>query len=113
VRADPARGRAEGAACAHVLVVDDDAAARVAIEALLRSAGFATSTAGDGEAALSANRRSFPDIVLTDLEMPQIDGAELCQRLREIDGDLPVIVMTAHSSMQAVIEVLRAGGRTS
>lgn len=108
VRAAPAHGRVE-LACAHVLVVDDDAAARAALEALLRAAGFATSSAESGDTALSAVRRTLPDVVLTDLEMPLIGGAELCQRLREIDRDLPVIVMTAHASMQSVIEVLRAG----
>ena len=68
-----------------------------------------TFTAPDGEAALSEVTRALPDVVLTDLQMPRIQGIELCQRLHELDADLPVIVMTAHSDMQSVIESLRAG----
>ena len=109
VRAAPARVRDEAVASAHILVVDEDAAVRTSMDALLRAAGFATSTAANGEAALSAVRRALPDLVLTHVQMPTLDGAELCQRLREIDRDLPVIVVTPHSSMQSVIPGLRAG----
>ncbi|MEO8179540.1 MAG: hybrid sensor histidine kinase/response regulator [Deltaproteobacteria bacterium] len=96
-------------ACAHILLVDDDPAVRTAMSTLLRSRGFTTSTAADGEAALSAVRYALPDVVLTDVQMPRMNGAELCQRLREIDPDLPVIVVTGHSSMQSVVGILRAG----
>jgi PAS domain S-box-containing protein len=51
----------------------------------------------------------LPDVVLTDLQMPGISGAELCQRVHEIDHALPVIIMTAHCDMHSVIESLRAG----
>jgi PAS domain S-box-containing protein len=94
-----------------VLVVDDDELARVALANLLRGDGFVVSTAASGEAALAEANRALPDVVLTDLQMPGIDGVELCQRLHQIDRDLPVIVMTAFSDMQAVIESLRAGAQ--
>jgi signal transduction histidine kinase len=103
------RARGEPAAAAHILLVDDDAAVRTAIGTLLRSRGFTTSTAADGEAALSAVRHALPDLVLTDVQMPRMNGAELCQRLREIDRELPIIVVTGHCSMQSVVGVLRAG----
>jgi PAS domain S-box-containing protein len=90
-------------------VADDDAHARAALEKVLRAEGFDVSTAPDGEAALAEARRALPDVVLTDLDMPQVHGAELCQRLREIDRDLPVIVMTGHSDMASAIQSLRAG----
>jgi NtrC-family two-component system sensor histidine kinase KinB len=93
----------------RILVIDDDEAARGALEKLLRGEGFATSTAPDGEAALPEAKRSLPDVVLTDLHMPLIQGVELCRRLHEIDRDLPVIVMTAFSNMQSMTESLRAG----
>jgi PAS domain S-box-containing protein len=92
-----------------VLVVDDDAAARAALEKLLRADGFETSTAPDGEAALAAVGRTMPDVVLTDLEMPLLDGVELCRRLHELNSELPVILTTAHSDMEPVIASLRAG----
>jgi len=106
-RVDPTRGREEGTTRARVLVVDDDENALRALEKLLRAEGFATSTAPDGEAALAEARRALPDVVLTDLHMPRMDGLELCTRLHEIDDDLPVIIMTAHADMESVIESLR------
>ena len=106
-RVDPTRGREEGTTRARVLVVDDDEDALRALEKLLRAEGFATSTAPDGEAALAEARRALPDVVLTDLHMPRMDGLELCTRLHEIDDDLPVIIMTAHADMESAIESLR------
>jgi len=102
-------GRAKTVKRECILVVDDDVGSRSALEALLRAEGFATLTAGDGEAALAEARRAPPAAVLTDLQMPRMDGVELCQRLHELDPALPVIIMTAHSDMQPVIESLRAG----
>jgi PAS domain S-box-containing protein len=93
----------------RILVVDDDVGSRTALDALLRVDGFETSHAGDGEAALADAARELPDLVLTDLQMPVMDGVTLCQRLHELDRDLPVIIMTAHSDMQSVIDSLRAG----
>jgi PAS domain S-box-containing protein len=90
-------------------VVDDEEGARRVLEQLLRADGFSTSGAADGAVALAEARRALPDVVLTDLQMPWIHGVELCQRLHEIEPDLPVIVMTAHSNMKSVIESLRVG----
>jgi DNA-binding response OmpR family regulator len=103
------RGSAEPTARARVLVVDDDDAARGSLETLLRGEGFATCAAPDGEAALTEAGRSLPDVVLTDLQMPRLNGVELCRRLHEIDRELPVIVMTAFSDMQSVMGSLREG----
>ena len=96
---------------ARILVVDDDEVGRGVLEKLLGGDGFAVSTAASGEAALAEAARSLPDMVLTDLQMPGIDGIELCRRLHQIDGNLPVVVMTAFSDMQAVIESLRVGAQ--
>jgi PAS domain S-box-containing protein len=93
---------------ARILIVDDDAGPRVLLEELLR-ARFEVSTARDGETALAGARAARPDLVLTALELPRLDGAELCRRLHELDPELPVIVMTAHSAMQSVLDSLRAG----
>ena len=97
------------AARTHVLVVDDDAVALGVLASLLRDDGFTVTTAQDGLTALAAARRSLPDVVLTDLQMHPINGVELCTRLRRLDPDLPVVVMTAHSDMKSVIESMHAG----
>ena len=109
--ADPSRVRSEAATPPRILVVDDDGGALGALEKLLSEEGFVTAIASDGEAALVETRRALPDAVLTDLQMPRMHGIELCQRLHEIDPDLPVIVMTAHSDMHSVIDSLRAGAQ--
>lgn len=90
-----------------VLLVDDDETTLRSLETMLRAEGFATSMASDGEAGLAEARRALPDVVLTDLHMPRMGGVELCTRLKEIDDDLPVIIMTAQADIQSVIESLR------
>ncbi|HEX7667953.1 MAG TPA: ATP-binding protein [Polyangiaceae bacterium] len=106
-RAHRTRDRAEATTHARVLVVDDDESTLRALESLLRAEGFTTSIAMDGAAALAEAMRALPDVVLTDLHMPRMDGLELCTRLHELDDDLPVIIMTAQADMQSVIESLR------
>lgn len=101
----------EAARRARILVVDDDESTRRALEDLLRKNGFETSTKSDAESALSDARRELPDVVLTDLRMPAIHGAELCHRLHEVDADLPIIVMTGFSDMGAVLESLGGGAQ--
>src|ERR1019366_9441162 len=106
---EPDPGRLAPAPRGHVLVVDDDESARRALERALRDDGFSVSAAADGVDALAEARRAPPDLVLTDLQMPRMDGVELCQSLHAIEPDLPVIVVTASSEMQSVVESLRAG----
>jgi len=93
----------------RILVVDDDEDALRGMEKLLCLDGFAVTAAADGEAALAEASRLRPDIVLTDLHMPGIDGAELCRRLHQVAPDVPIIVMTAMSDIQGAVECLRAG----
>ena len=102
-------GQGTAATRARILVVDDDAVARRTLEKLLRAEGFATTAASTGEEALAEARRALPDLLLSDLRMAGMDGLELCQRLHEIDPDLPIIVMTGYSDMESVIQSLRSG----
>src|SRR5689334_13678242 len=83
------------AAATHVLVVDDEASARSGLEKLLRQDGYSVASADGGEAALALASEHPPDLVITDLKMPGMDGLELLRRLRENDKDLPVLVATA------------------
>jgi len=94
---------------AHILVVDDDRSASAALELLLRAEGFSVATAPDGVAALVESKRKVPDVVVTDLHMPLMDGAELCRRLRAVQPEVPVIVVTASADSGSAIECLRAG----
>ena len=108
-RADRAARRSESPRPTRILVVDDEESAAKALERLLEQDGFTASFATSGDAALAEATRALPDVVLTDLQMPGMDGVDMCRRLHELDPALPVIVMTAHTGMQSVIESLRAG----
>ena len=94
---------------AKILVVDDEASARSALEKLLMQAGYAVETASGGEEALAASAERPPDVVLTDLQMPGMSGIELVKKLHEQDADLPVVVITGFSDVTAAVSTMRAG----
>lgn len=93
-----------------VLVVDDSAVERRVVTALVaRQLGWRVSQAENGRAALEAVARDRPDAVLTDLQMPELDGLGLVEALHETDPRLPVVLMTAHGSEDLAVEALRRG----
>jgi two-component system response regulator HydG len=94
---------------ARILVVDDEPSARSGLEKLLLSEGYRVDTAGDGPSALAIAAETPPDVVVTDLKMPKMDGVTLLSKLREQDGDLPVIVVTAFGDVSSAVVAMRAG----
>jgi PAS domain S-box-containing protein len=95
---------------ARVLVVDDDESARKGLETVLRSEGFLVDLARDGAAALQTARERSPDVVITDMNMPVMDGVELCGQLHELDPDLPVVLVGALGNVKSVVLGMRPGG---
>jgi DNA-binding NtrC family response regulator len=93
----------------RVLVVDDDAAMRDQLSKTLSRRGFEVSTAAGGEEAVARVTSTDFDVVLTDLNMPQLNGVQLCERITQSHPDLPVIVVTAFGSMDTAIAAIRAG----
>jgi DNA-binding NtrC family response regulator len=94
----------------RILVVDDEANARTALAELLRDEGYAVETAADGFKALPKLDEFAPDLVLTDLKMPGMDGIELMRKARSGDDpDRVVIVMTAFGSVETAVEAMRKG----
>jgi two-component system OmpR family response regulator len=77
-----------------VLVVDDDPHIRQLLVFALEKAGLAAREAADGEAALSAVAEARPDLVVLDINMPKLDGLEVCRRLRA-QGDLPILFLSS------------------
>ena len=94
---------------ARILVVDDEPNARAGLEKLLRQDGYDVDVADDGAAALVVAGDRPPDLVVTDLKMPRMDGVELLKRLRAQDVDLPVIMVTAFSDVTSAVMAMRAG----
>jgi DNA-binding NtrC family response regulator len=94
---------------ARVLIVDDDPASRRLLEVRLRPLECDVATAGNGEQALTAIRKDVPDLVLLDLQMPKMGGIEVLRALRKEEINLPVIVITAHGSIETAVEAMREG----
>jgi adenylate cyclase len=97
---------------ARILIVDDNPANLDIIETRLKSRGYETVTARDGEEALAVVRQSLPDLVLLDVMMPKIDGIEVCRRLKA-DATLPfipIVMVTAKADAKDIVAGLEAGG---
>jgi CheY-like chemotaxis protein len=94
---------------AQVLVVDDDPGARSALQSLLESDGYGVATAEDGVQALQVASEQPPDVVVTDLQMPRMDGMSLLKKLREDTRDLPIIVVTSLQDLSPAVTAMRAG----
>ncbi|MGD9817523.1 MAG: response regulator [Desulfomonilaceae bacterium] len=93
----------------RILVVDDDEAALGYLTELLSLNGFNPVTSTSGEEALAKFSESKPDIVLTDIQMPGIDGMKLLKTVRELDDITPVIMITGHGEVDNAIKALRLG----
>jgi DNA-binding NtrC family response regulator len=93
----------------RILVVDDEANARTALAELLRDEGYAVETAGDGFKAMGKIAEFDPDIVLTDLKMPGMDGLELLRKLRAEDEERVVVVMTAFGAVESAVSAMKEG----
>ncbi len=92
-----------------VLVVDDEANARGALAEILKDEGFLVETAADGFKALPKLRDFSPDVVLTDLKMPGMDGVELIGKVHEFDAEIGVVIMTAFGAVDTAVRALQKG----
>ncbi|WP_427151998.1 SpoIIE family protein phosphatase [Streptomyces sp. TRM70308] len=109
---DPGRpGHAPGAPAAHVLVADDNADMREYLTRLLTGAGYGVAAVADGVEALAAVRAHAPDLVVSDVMMPRLDGLSLVAELRADSrtAAVPVLLLSARAGQEASIEGLRAG----
>jgi DNA-binding NtrC family response regulator len=91
------------------LLVDDDQMIRAVVSGYLRRRGYEVYEAEDGMAALAVMERSLPDVVITDLGMPRLDGLGLLRALTQTHPDLPAIVLTAHETLDDVLRAIREG----
>src|SRR5687768_1994436 len=92
----------------RVLVVDDEPAIRRAVSAALQARGYKVSTASTGREALSSAASESPAVVVLDLGLPDLDGVEVCRRLREW-SEVPIIVLTADGAEDRKVLALDEG----
>jgi DNA-binding NtrC family response regulator len=92
-----------------VLLIDDDDSLRRVAEYMLNEDGYEVLTAGGGVEGLDLFQRRPVDLVLTDVRMPDMDGVDLLARLKAVQPDLPVILITAHGSIASAVEAMKLG----
>src|SRR6204780_3284145 len=93
----------------QVLIVDDEPNLRKILSAQLTRDGYDVLTAEDGEQGLAALKEHHIDLVITDLKMPKVDGMTPLRRAIQEDAELPIILITAHGTIDTAVEALKAG----
>ncbi len=92
-----------------VLVVDDKEMMRDSVGATLERAGFTVLSADSAQAGAEMIARQRPDVVVTDMRMPGMTGLEFLERIRAVDDDLPVILMTAFGTIETAVRAMKLG----
>ncbi len=99
----------ENAVDNRVLIIDDDSSIRFTLALFLKKKGFIPIEAESGKEGLDAVRRLDPSVILLDLRMPDMDGLETLGHIREIDPQLPVIIVSAHGDIQTAVDAMKHG----
>jgi DNA-binding NtrC family response regulator len=93
----------------RILIVEDDSAARIGLQQLVRGWGFDVETAADGEQALQQIENFHPGIVLTDLVMPKMGGLDLLRKLQELGDPITTVILTAQGTVETAVEAIKQG----
>ena len=93
----------------RVLVVDDDNYIRLFLQETLEGKGYQVELAEDGAAALAKVKANPPDLVLTDLKMPKMDGLELLQAVSKLDQPPGCIIITAYGTVETAVKAMKEG----
>ena len=99
-----------GSPPARILVVDDEENITFLLQTALKHFGYEVQVAGDGRTALQCVRSDRPDLVLLDVMLPDVDGFEVCRRLRGDGFDIPVLFLTARDGAAEAVRGLTLGG---
>src|ERR1700674_515670 len=93
----------------RVLIVEDEPAARIGLEQLVKSWGFVAESASDGEEALQKVTTFRPAIVITDMVMPRMDGLALLRALQQQGADATTLLLTAQGTVDSAVEAMKEG----
>ena len=92
-----------------ILIVDDDASIRKVIGFILEESGYTVRSEQSGADALRTIESDRPDLVLTDIKMPGMDGIALLKEIKTLDGSIPVIILTAFGTVETAVEAMKIG----
>jgi len=93
----------------NILVVDDEEAIREVVSTMLESKGYHCTAVHNGRVAQDQVKKSTPDLVLSDMIMPEMDGIRLLEWMRQYDPEVPVIMVTAIHDISTALEAIRRG----
>lgn len=93
----------------NILVVDDDLAVGVVLTALLKQAGYHAEAVDGADKALMRVSGGMFDLIITDLNMPEMDGMELIEQIKKKNPELPVVMLTAHGTIHTAVEAMKKG----
>ena len=93
----------------RILIVDDDKGICELLSTLVEGEGFEALAAQDGEMALKMVRSEDPDLLLLDIIMPGMDGMELLRQAKDLDRELPVVLITGYADVPGAVKAMKAG----
>lgn len=93
----------------NILIIDDEKAIRKTLSEILSYEGYKIEEASDGEEGLRKFREKVYDVVLCDIKMPKIDGIEFLDKIRDINPDVPVIMISGHGTIETAVEAVKKG----
>ena len=93
----------------RILVIDDDEYIRESIKETLRRKGYDLESVDNGKAALEVFRSSGFDMVISDMKMPGMSGIELLEKIKQLDADIPFLMITAHGAIESAVEAIKKG----
>src|SRR3954471_2442788 len=93
----------------RVLIVEDEPSTRLGLTELVRTWGFTTDAAADGEEALQRITAFRPSIIISDLVMPRLGGLALLRALKDDGGEYTVVILTAQGTVETAVEAIKEG----
>lgn len=93
----------------NILIIDDEKAIRKTLSEILSYEGYKLEEASDGEEGIKKFREKTFDVVLCDIKMPKLDGIEFLDKAREINPDIPVIMISGHGTIETAVEAVKKG----
>ena len=94
---------------ANILIIDDEKSIRKTLTEILSYEGYKVDEAGDGEEGLKKFKEKTYDLVLCDIKMPKLDGIEFLEKAKQINDDIPIIIISGHGNIETAVEAVKKG----